>query len=102
MQDRRAASLQLRPQLARAWFHVGNARRLVELYRDLLIPRAEKAVRTAEDLQTAGKGSVAGTIETVAVLHNFRLAAARARADHGQAVATLEAILGKPLEGGVQ
>ena len=38
-----------------------------------------------------------GNIETVAVLHNFRLAAARARADYGQAVAALEAVIGRPL-----
>ncbi len=102
VQDRRSAALRLRPRLARAWFEVGNARRLIDLYRGVLIARAEKAVRSAEDLQRAGKGTLAGTIETVAVLHNFRLAAARAEADYGQAVATLEAILGKPLEGGAR
>ncbi|MHC4957719.1 MAG: TolC family protein [Planctomycetota bacterium] len=96
-QDRRDVALRLRPRLARAWFQVGNARRLVDLYDQVLIPRAEQAVKTTEDLHAAGKGSLAGTIETVAVLHNFRLAAARAGADYGQAVATLEAVLGRPL-----
>jgi outer membrane protein TolC len=100
--DRHAAELQLRPRLARAWFEVGNARRLVDLYQRVLVPRAEKAVRSAEDLERAGKGSLAGTLETVATLHNFRLAAARARADYGQAVASLEAVLGRPLEGGIR
>ena len=105
LQGKRDVSLRLRSQLARAWFQVGNAKRQVDLYTKLLIPRAEKAIRTAEDLYAAGKGSLAGTIETVAVLHNFRLAAARARADYGQALAALESILGKPLErtnGGVR
>ena len=51
-----------------------------------------------EDLAAAGKGSTAETLETIAVLSNFRLAVARARADHGQAVAELEAIVGRPLE----
>ncbi|MHC4955113.1 MAG: TolC family protein [Planctomycetota bacterium] len=97
VQEQRAVTLRLRSRLARAWFEVGNAKRLVDLYEGILIPRAETAVRTAEDLHAAGKGSLTGTIETVAVIHNFRLAAARARADHGQAVASLEAILGKPL-----
>jgi len=77
---------------------LGNAKRLQDLYERVLIPRAETAARTAEDLHAAGKGTLAGTLETIAVLHNFRLAAARACADHGQAVAALEAILGKPLE----
>jgi outer membrane protein TolC len=94
--DRRDVTLRIRSRLARAWFQVGNTKRLVELYERVLVPRAETAVRTAEDLHRAGKGSLAGTIETVAALHNFRLAAARARADRGQAVATLEALLGTP------
>jgi len=96
-QDRRDVTLRLRPRLARAWFQVGNAKRQVDLYERVLIPRAKSAVRTAEDLRSSGKGSLAGNIETIAVLHNFRLAAARARADYGQAVAALEAVLGRPL-----
>ncbi|MEE8104356.1 MAG: TolC family protein [Planctomycetota bacterium] len=96
-QDRRDVALRLRPRLARAWFQVGNAKRQVDLYEQILIPRARSAVRTAEDLLSAGKGSLAGNIETVAVLHNFRLAAARARSDYGQAVASLEAVIGRPL-----
>lgn len=94
---RRDAALRLRMRLARAWFQVGNAQRLVRLYGEVLVPRAETAARTAEDLHAAGKGALAGTIETIAVLQNFRLAAARARSDYGQAVAALEAILGQPL-----
>ena len=61
------------------------------------MPRAGLAARTAEDLHASGTGSLSGTLETVAVLHNFRLAAARARADHAQALAALEAVLGQPL-----
>lgn len=96
--DRGQARAMLRSRLARAWYRVGQAERLHRLYHDLLVPRAETAVRTAEDLQAAGKGTLAATLETIAVLHNFRLAAARARADRGQAVAELEALLGQPLE----
>jgi len=95
---REDAELRLRAQLARAWFEVGNARRLVRLYEDVLVPRAEQAARSAEELRAAGKGTLAGALETTAVLHNFRLAAARARADHGRAVARLEALMGTPLE----
>ncbi len=105
VQSRRGKALRVRTQLARAWFDVGNAKRLVDLYHTVLVPRAELAARTAEDLHASGKGSLNGTIETIAVLHNFRLAAARARADYGQAVATLESVLGRPLavlKGGVR
>jgi outer membrane protein TolC len=88
-----------RSQLARTWFRVGNAERLTRLYADTLIPRAVIAARTAEDLLAAGKGSIAGALETIAVLHNFRLAEARARADHGRAVADLERVIGRPFDG---
>ena len=86
----------MRHRLARSWYRVGNTQRLVRLYADVLVPRAAAAAETAEALHAAGKGTLAGTVETIAVLHNFRLAAARARADHGQAVADLEALLGRP------
>ncbi|MDH3590516.1 MAG: TolC family protein [Planctomycetota bacterium] len=96
--DRASAENRVRTRLARVWFEVGNARRLVRLYETVLVPRAETAARTAEDLRAAGKGTLAGALETAAVLQNFRLAAARARADYGRAVAELESILGQPLE----
>jgi outer membrane protein TolC len=101
----RAASLQrmdaiqqTRDRVARAWFQVGNAQRLSRLYADVLVPRAAVAARSAEDLLASGKGSVGGVLETIAVYHNFRLAAARARADHGRAIADLERAIGQPFE----
>ena len=101
----RAASLErmdaiqrTRDGVARAWFQVGNAQRLSQLYRDVLVPRAAVAARTAEDLVATGKGNLGGVLETIAVYHNFRLAAARARADHGRAIADLERAIGQPFE----
>ncbi len=98
IRDEQALRLDLRVSVARAWQRAGSARRLDRLYRDVLVPRAEQAAKTAEDLMTSGKGTLAGSVETIAVMHNFRLAHARARADYGQAVANLEAALGRPLE----
>ncbi len=99
----RAASLErldaiqkTRDSVARAWFQVGNAARLSQLYAQVLVPRAAVAARTAEDLLGSGKGNLGGVLETIAVFHNFRLAAARARADHGRAVADLERAIGQP------
>jgi outer membrane protein TolC len=96
-EERIETAQRVRERLARAWYAVGNAERLHRLYRDVLVPRAAVAARTAEDLLAAGKGSTAGLLETIAVLHNFRLAEARARSDHGRAIAALEAVLGRPL-----
>jgi len=97
LREQQGARLSLRHGLARVWYQLGNAKRLTRLYGEVLVPRAERSAATAEDLLRTGKGSLAGTVETIAVLHNFRLAQARARADYGQAVAALEAILGRPL-----
>ena len=101
----RAASLQrmdaiqkTRDRVARAWFQVGNAQRLSRLYDEVLIPRAAVAARTAEDLLASTKGTLGGVLETIAVYHNFRLAGARARADHGRAIAELERAIGQPFE----
>lgn len=87
-----------RDRVARAWFEVGNASRLDRLYSEVLVPRAALAARTAEDLLASGKGSIAGVLETIAVYHNFRLASARAVADHGRAVAALERAIGRPFD----
>ena len=96
--DRADAIQRTRDTVARAWFQVGNAQRLSQLYVEVLVPRAATAARTAEDLLAAGKGNLGGVLETIAVHHNFRLAAARARADHGRAIADLERAIGQPLD----
>jgi outer membrane protein TolC len=103
--NERAAALEkmdavqrVRDRLARAWFRLRNADRLNRLYRDVLVPRARAAASTSEDLLATGKGTLAGTLETVAVYHQFRLAAARASADHGQALADLEVAIGRPFQ----
>lgn len=96
--DRADAIQRTRDGVARAWFQVGNAQRLAQLYAEVLVPRAATAARTAEDLLASGKGNLGGLLETIAVYHNFRLAAARARADHGRAIADLERAIGQPLD----
>jgi len=96
--DRADAIQRTRDGVTRAWFQVGNAQRLAQLYAEILVPRAATAARTAEDLLASGKGNLGGLLETIAVYHNFRLAAARARADHGRAIADLERAIGQPLD----
>lgn len=98
VRDREEVLLRTKSQVAEAYYRVGNAERLVQLYADVLIPRAAVAARTAEDLIGSGKGTLGGLLETIAVMHNFRLAEARARADLGQAFSALERVLGQPFE----
>jgi len=96
--ERMDAIQRTRDRVARAWFQVGNADRLHRLYEEVLVPRAAIAARSAEDLLASGKGTLGGILETIAVFHNFRLASARARADHGRAIAQLERAIGQPFE----
>ncbi len=91
----RAATVEaVRTAVADLWVRASNTGRLVALYEGTLLPQAEKSARLAEALYAEGKGSVAGMLETETALQNFRLARARAEADHGQAISRLERVVG--------
>ncbi len=92
--DREAVVEGIRTGAARLYFRAVNAGRLVLLYRDTLIPQAEKSLLLAETLFREGRGSLAGTLETALAWQNFQLAYRRALSDHGQAVAMLEMVIG--------
>lgn len=86
-----------RAAVRETWFRLQNAKRLVVLYRDQLIPQALKAMKTAETWFRQGEGSFSDTIETESVWYNFQLALARANADQGKYLARLEALAGRHL-----
>ncbi len=88
---------QTRSMVMETFFRLKNAERLVALYRDQLLPQAAKSVETAEIWNREGQGSFSDFVETQAVLYNFQLALARARADFGRYLARLEAIAGVSL-----
>lgn len=95
--ERAAVVEKVRAAAADLWFRVVNTERLVSLYDSTLLPQAEKSVRLAEALYREGRASLAGMLETQTALQNFRMARARAEADHGQAVARLEQVVGTAL-----
>lgn len=92
--EQRATGLKIRADLARAYFSLSNASRLVRLYRDTLLPQARQAQQSAEELYRKGDANLASVLETTATWHNFELAHLRAVADYYQNVARLERILG--------
>jgi len=98
--ERAAVVEKVRAAAADLWFRVVNTERLVSLYDSTLLPQAEKSARLAEALYREGKASLAGMLETETALQNFRMARARAEADHGQAVARLEQVVGTTLPTG--
>lgn len=79
------------------YFRLQNSERLVRLYRDDLIPQANRAMETAEIWFKEGQGSFSDYTETTSAWYNFHLALARAKADHGKFLARLEGLAGCPL-----
>jgi len=77
------------------YFRLENARRLITLYRDELLPQAMTSFETAETWFREGQGSFSDFLEIQSVVYNFQLALARARADHGKLLAGLERLVGK-------
>jgi outer membrane protein TolC len=95
---REQTGLQLRADLAKAYFSLSNSSRLVRLYRDTLIPQARQALQSAEELHRKGEMNLSGLLETTATVHNFELARLRATADYYQNVARIERLLGTAFE----
>ncbi len=93
-----AQRLSLRSQVAKAYFQLSNASRLVRLYRATLIPQARQAMQSAEALYKTGAADLSSLLETTAAYHNFELASLRAVADYYQNVARLEQFIGTALE----
>lgn len=95
--ERESQWLSLKSDLARAYFGLTNAHRLVRLYRDSLIPQSRQALQSAEALHRAGGASMLSVIETTVTFHNFELARLRASADFFQNMAKLERLIGTAL-----
>lgn len=78
-------------------FRLKNAERLVTLYRDDLVPQAERAVATAQARLSQGQGGLGDAAEAQSAWYSFRLALARAEADRTVLLARLEALAGRRL-----
>ncbi len=84
-------------QLRKAFFQMQNAHRLVVLYRDHLIPQANRSMQIAEEWNRNRKGSVSEILEVQSVWFNFNLAWLRACVDYAQGFAELERVAGGSL-----
>lgn len=96
--EEEAQRQEIRAALAKAYFSLRNASRLVRLYRDTLIPQGRQALQSAEELYRKGEANLASVLETTATVHNFELARLRATADFYQNLARVERILGTAFE----
>jgi len=79
------------------YFRLQNAKRLVTLYRDNLLPQAIGTLNAAESWQREGQGSLSDLIEAQSTVYNFQLSLARAKADYGIFFAKLEGLVGVSL-----
>ena len=80
-----------------AAFRLKNAERLEALYRDNLVPQAERAVETAQTRLSQGLGGLGDAAEAQSAWYTFRLALARAEADRTVLLSRLEALAGRSL-----
>lgn len=81
----------------RAWFEHTDADRRVRLYELTLIPKAEESLRASLAGFRAGSTSFLDLLDTERTLLEFSIAAERARADRGKALARLGSLVGEPV-----
>ncbi|MGH7163029.1 MAG: TolC family protein [Planctomycetota bacterium] len=87
----------LRAEVARAAFRLRNAERLSTLYAKEIVPQAELALLRSQEMVREGKETLASSLELAATWQQLRIAQLRAEADHAQAAAKLERLLGTSL-----
>ncbi|MBI2559902.1 MAG: TolC family protein [Planctomycetes bacterium] len=79
-------------------FKIQTAERLIELYKNSIIPQAEQSLKAAEIGYQTGKVDFLQLIDSQRVLLFFRLAYYRAVADFEQNLAELERVVGTDLK----
>lgn len=83
--------------IQRAWFEHTDANRRVGLYENTLIPKAEESLRASLAGFRTGEASFLDLLDTERTLLEFAVAAERARADRGKALARLNTLVGEPV-----
>lgn len=85
---------QIEADIERAWFEHTDADRRVRLYERTLIPKAEESLRASLAGFRAGELGFLDLLDTERTLLEFAVAAERARADRGKALARLGTLAG--------
>ncbi|MFH1629781.1 MAG: TolC family protein, partial [Pseudomonadota bacterium] len=88
---------EIRTQVHNLFFRFGNSKRLMELYKNDLLPQAMRAMEIAETWYREGESSLSDFVETQSVYYNFQLSLARARANYGKYLARLEQLVGQTI-----
>ncbi len=86
----------------RLYWRLQNQQRLVELYRNILLPEAITAVELSQTWYENEQIPFSNLVETRMVIQNFQLALARAEADYFKSLAELQKLTGLPVFGDSQ
>ncbi|MEZ6317632.1 MAG: TolC family protein [Phycisphaerales bacterium] len=95
--DRTDEANRLDAGVHRAWFEHTDADRRLRLYERTLIPKAQESLRASLAGFRTGDTSFLDLLDTERSLLEFALAAERARADRGEALARLTTLVGEPI-----
>ncbi len=95
--EREARVIDTRTGIREVFFRLRNARRLITLYAEDLLPQAEASMALSEIFFQENGSGFTDLLEAQGVLYNFQLSLARARADYGKALARLEQLVGRSL-----
>lgn len=88
-----AAQLQVQAELSMALYQWREAERNEQLYRDVLIPRAEQAVASVLSQYSAGKATYTDMLSSQQEWLSFSLAYHRAMANQLTAIATIQSLI---------
>ncbi|MGV6814481.1 MAG: TolC family protein [Phycisphaerales bacterium] len=87
----------LAAKVYKAWFEHTDADRRVRLYEESLIPKAQESLSASLAEFRTGDSEFLDLLDTERTLLEFSIAAQRARADRGKALATLNHLVGHPV-----
>jgi cobalt-zinc-cadmium efflux system outer membrane protein len=87
----------LAADLKMAAYNYRDAKRKIELYRDVLIPKQTESINAMQRSYQAGGGTFLELIDAERTLLEFRLAYHRAIADQATSLARIEMLIGKEL-----
>ncbi len=94
------AENQLAVELQTAMYKLRDAKRQIDLYSEILIPKARQSVTVTQTAYSAEEAGFLDLVDTERVLLNFQNSYYRAVANYGQALALIEAKVGQSVVGG--
>lgn len=95
--ERDGEANRLAAAIHRAWFEHMDADRRVRLFERTLVPKADESLRASLAGFRTGSTSFLDLLDTERTLLEFSIAAERARADRGKALARLSTLVGEPV-----